>query len=52
MATGNLLIVHVAHIVFLLDSTAQRLTDLSVNYGLPPPYLCALSKLSNLAEPS
>ena len=42
----------VAHMVFLLDSMALRLTNLSANYGLSPPYLCALSKLSNLAEPS
>ena len=40
----------VAHMVFLLDSMALRLTNLSENYGLSPPVLCALSKVSNLAE--
>ena len=46
----ELKIARVAHMVFLLESMALRLTNLSANYGLSPPYLWALSKLSNLAE--
>jgi len=46
----ELKIAYVAHMVCLLDSMALRLTNLSENYGLSPPFLCALSKLSKLAE--
>lgn len=46
----ELKIAYVAHMVFLLDSMALRLTNLSENYGLSSPFLCALSKLSKLAE--